>query len=570
MDQKLEPGLSLFNQGHFWHAHEAWETAWREQGAGPLAGLYRGLICHAAALFHLRRGNLPGGVRLLGRSAGYLEPYRPAALGLDLEAVEAAQRELRRLAEQGVRPDLCLDRIPRLRQGQDQGAGRGNTGRRGGTKMPELGEAPEPARKELEVWRALAGACRRIASEPTLSATLAAIAEEGRRVLGADRCAIYVRDPQERLHCPYSYGLSQEYVEKVRQHYQRMPGMGLAEHPAIFIEDIETLGPEYEDFRQAARREGFRALALLRMDYAGTGFGALAFYHDQPRAYDPVMREIAMAFADHVALAATQARLIEQLQETNRRLARLNEELECRVRERTRELEEAQKERMRFVAGVTHDLRAPLNAVLGFTSTLLEDPQVREEERIKFLSHIRRAGDQILHLIDDLVDLSSLQAGRLELNLQSFEARPVLEEVLALVEGEARGRGVTVRLEEGTVGTVQADPRRFRQILINLLLNAIKFSPPGSEVVVSGQRGPGWVRFCVADRGPGIPPEERENIFRAYYRSSQVTPGAGLGLSISRSLAELHGGRLWVEDNPGGGSRFYLELPDPGTSAADS
>ncbi|HEV8383271.1 MAG TPA: PAS domain S-box protein, partial [Candidatus Acidoferrales bacterium] len=260
-------------------------------------------------------------------------------------------------------------------------------------------------------------------------------------------------------------------------------------------------------------------------------------------------------------------------------IRKLNEELEQRVRERTRELELANKElddrRMdaesaskfkdQFLSTMSHELRTPLNAIIGFSELLSDEMygSLHENQR-RYLGHVRSGGQHLLRLVNEVLDLSRIEAGRMELVLGDLAVEPVITEALETVRALVSQKSLQLAhtIEPGLM--VRADATRFSQILLNLLGNAIKFTPAGGRIEVNARRENGAVRIGVQDSGPGIPPEERDKIFEAFYRMRHgdvAAEGTGLGLAITQRLVEMQGGKLGVESEVGTGSCFFFTFP---------
>jgi PAS domain S-box-containing protein len=218
----------------------------------------------------------------------------------------------------------------------------------------------------------------------------------------------------------------------------------------------------------------------------------------------------------------------------------------------------------RFVANMSHELRTPLNSVLGFAQLLGRDPELSERQR-RYVGHIMDGGGHLLEVIDDILDLDRLDAGRAELRLRRLPVRPLLETVIERLNPAAAGAGVRVNLTVSGAPEVDSDERRLTQIITNLLSNGIKFTPDGGEVGVTAHVIDGTVEITFTDTGVGIPLGDQERIFDAFAqgdsRLSRSYAGTGLGLSLSRRLAALLGGELTVSSVVGKGSTFLLVLP---------
>jgi signal transduction histidine kinase len=230
------------------------------------------------------------------------------------------------------------------------------------------------------------------------------------------------------------------------------------------------------------------------------------------------------------------------------------------------ELEAASRHKSEFLANMSHELRTPLNAIIGFSQVLRERMfgEVNEKQA-EYLDDIISSGNHLLSLINDVLDLSKVEAGQVELEVAPFSLPEALERGIVMVRERATKDGVQVALvADPEVGLVEGDERRIRQVIFNLLSNAVKFTPAGGAVDVSAARVDGEVRVSVADTGPGLAPEDHERIFEEFQQTEagvEQREGTGLGLALSKRLVELHGGRIWVDSELGKGSTFVFTLP---------
>jgi len=230
-----------------------------------------------------------------------------------------------------------------------------------------------------------------------------------------------------------------------------------------------------------------------------------------------------------------------------------------------RELELASEHKSQFLANMSHELRTPLNAIIGFTEVLREQMFGDLNERqLAYVNDVLEAGRHLLSLINEILDLAKIEAGKMELELSQVAIPDVLRSAVSL-QGERAGRdGIELSLKtEPEEIMITADERRVRQIVFNLLSNAIKFTPADGHVDVSARLDDGQVEIAVTDTGPGIPAQDHDTIFEEFEQTTdgKKAEGTGLGLPLSRKLVELHGGRLWVESQPGLGSTFRFTLP---------
>jgi signal transduction histidine kinase len=240
------------------------------------------------------------------------------------------------------------------------------------------------------------------------------------------------------------------------------------------------------------------------------------------------------------------------------------------VTEKGRMLEEANRHKSAFLANMSHELRTPMNAIIGFSEVLLDPAmEVSDEERSQFLTDILSSGKHLLNLINEVLDLSKIEAGRMELHVVPAALGEVLETVQSTLRPLAAKKAIEFQVDRADgITPFPMDPARIKQVLVNLVGNAIKFTPERGRVWVRATADNGTVQVEVGDTGPGIAPEDHERIFQEFQqaqttRGSGKPEGTGLGLTLARRFVELHGGRLWVESKVGEGSRFYFTLPTP-------
>jgi signal transduction histidine kinase len=230
------------------------------------------------------------------------------------------------------------------------------------------------------------------------------------------------------------------------------------------------------------------------------------------------------------------------------------------------ELETTSRHKSEFLANMSHELRTPLNAIIGF-SQMMREKMVGDvnEKQAEYLDDIISSGNHLLSLINDVLDLSKVEAGQVELEIAPFSLKETLERGILMVKERAIDNGVGLTLEtDPHVELVEADQRRTSQVVVNLLSNAVKFTPEGGSINVSSARVNGEIHVSVADTGPGIAPEDQARIFEEFQQTelgAKARDGTGLGLALSKRLIELQGGRIWVESELGRGSRFTFAIP---------
>ena len=311
--------------------------------------------------------------------------------------------------------------------------------------------------------------------------------------------------------------------------------------------------------------EGILELSVVPLILQGELIGSLSLGEESAQTLTPEHIEIASEVADQLGVAIQQTRLREELR-------RHTADLERRVAERTMELEQARhaadhasQAKSEFLSRMSHELRTPLNAVLGFAQ-LLQMDALSEEQR-ESVGHIDKGGRHLLGLINEVLDIARIEAGRLAISLEPVPVQLLVQESLDLIAPLAAAEHI--QLDGNLAGTperhVQADRQRLKQVLLNLLSNAVKYNRKGGAVTLSYDETPtGRLRISVTDTGPGIAPEKMERLFTPFERldvDQTGVEGSGLGLALSKRLAEAMGGTLGVESSVGRGSTFWVEMP---------
>lgn len=400
-------------------------------------------------------------------------------------------------------------------------------------------------------------------------------------VFGANRVAIFLHDRQTgNLNCPAFRGLSEEFVRAVKDRYRESAeGKALLTGTHFYSLDVrhdhalDPLRPEI-DF------ERVRTILILPFGHASETPGALCLYHDDVRRYEDEERGLAQTFADQAAIAIANATLYREIRERAVELDRANAELQILDRMKAD-----------FLAVISHELRTPLTAVLGYTDLLLRGARGELAERqLADLKTIRSNGHRLLSLINDLIDFSSLEAGRSRVTGHSIQLTRLLPRVLRSFGPLAATRSIVLHVElPPTLPSVMGEAGAVEKTVSQLLSNAIKFTPPGGEVTVSAIESDGpcllhrgvatqqclatangskrCVVVAVADNGIGIPEEQLSRIWDHFYQvdssSARRFGGTGLGLAIVKRLVGMLGGCVWAESEgiAGKGSTFSFALP---------
>src|SRR5262245_3573295 len=356
------------------------------------------------------------------------------------------------------------------------------------------------------------------------------------------------------LHQFASYGYTADF-QKFLERHPIVPGRGTAAGRAalegiiVHISDV-LADPEYT-LTEGQRIAGYRTLLAVPLMRERTAIGVLVMGRIAQRPFTPKQMELASTFADQAVIAIENVRLFDEIQDKNR------------------QLELASQHKSQFVANMSHELRTPLNAIIGLTEMMVTNAaRFGTEKAQEPLQRVNRAGTHLLGLINQILDLSKIEAGRLEFTLQTVQLAPLIDEVIETARQLAQQNNNRLAVEaQENLGTLTVDPMRLRQILLNLLSNACKFTKQG-DVKLRARRvrnGRDWVELAVADSGIGMTPEQQAKLFQEFTQADSATAqrfgGTGLGLAITRKLARLMGGDVTVTSEPGKGSVFTVRLP---------
>ena len=300
---------------------------------------------------------------------------------------------------------------------------------------------------------------------------------------------------------------------------------------------------------QGARTTGFRTIIFAPMIFEGRGIGAIWVARRVSEPFSDKQITLLKTFADQAVIAIQNARLFREIQE------------------KSAQLEIANKHKSDFLANMSHELRTPLNAIIGFSEVLSERMFGEiNEKQADYLKDIHESGKHLLSLINDILDLSKIEAGRMDLEVSTFDLPTALSNAMTLVRERAQRHGIELSLDvDKRLGAFDADERKFKQIVLNLLSNAVKFTPDGGKVDVSAKKYDGKIEVAVKDTGIGIAPEDQAAVFEEFKQVgrdyTKKAEGTGLGLALTRRFVELHGGEVQLESAPGKGSTFTVLLP---------
>jgi len=414
------------------------------------------------------------------------------------------------------------------------------------SRTSELGRSVEQLRSLAEVGQA-------VNSTLDLEQVLTTIVARAVQLSMADGGVVFEFDEATGTFRPRATdGLPSEYVEILLATPLRIgegaTGRAAAERAPVHIPDMRVEGAYTGPLQQAAIRLGSRAVLAVPLLREGRVLGSLVVNRNRPGAFAPEVVDVLQTFAAQSTLAIQNARLFREIEE------------------KSRELEIASKHKSQFLANMSHELRTPLNAILGYTELIADQIYGEVPEKInEVLDRVQKSGKHLLGLINDVLDLSKIEAGQLTLNLSSYAFSNVIQALVSAVGSLAAEKELRLTIDVAQDLPVgQGDERRITQVLLNLVGNAIKFTEKG-EVAIRVSASDASFLVAVADTGPGIKKEDQEKIFEEFQQSdtaiAKSKSGTGLGLAIAKRIVELHGGRIWVESTLGKGSTFFVSLP---------
>jgi signal transduction histidine kinase len=418
----------------------------------------------------------------------------------------------------------------------------------------ELEARTQDLTRSVEQLTALGDVGRALSSTLDLDTVLQTIVTRASQLAGTDACSVYEYDEMtEAFHLRATHNLDEAVAALARRTPTRK-GEGIQGRMAVTrqpvqIPDIAAADSYRGPLRDILLRTGTRALLAIPMQREDELIGGLTVSKKTPGAFAPEVIELLQTFATQSALAIQNARLFRE------------------IADKSRLLEAASRHKSEFLANMSHELRTPMNAILGFSEVLAERMfgEVNEKQA-EYLQDILSSGRHLLSLINDILDLSKVEAGRLELELGRFHLPTALDNALTLVRERATRHGITLtQTVDPGVGDIAADERKVKQILLNLLSNAVKFTPEGGRVSVTVTSADGVITIAVSDTGIGIAPEDQAAIFEEFRQvgreDARKQEGTGLGLTLAKKFVELHGGRIWVQSQVGQGSTFTFTLP---------
>jgi signal transduction histidine kinase len=409
----------------------------------------------------------------------------------------------------------------------------------------------------LEQQTATAEVLRVISSSPTdLRPVYDAILGNVTRLCEANIAALFTYDGAV-LHATAYHGMSAEFAEHLghnrpRPSHETTTRLAALERRTVHVPDLlgdPAFAPTPLDLY---RRENVRTVLSVPMIREDGLVGVITTWRREVRPFSDKQIALLQTFADQAVIAIENVRLFQEIQD------------------KTRQLEVANQHKSEFLANMSHELRTPLNAVIGFSEVLLERMFGElNDKQDEYVQDILSSGRHLLSLINDILDLAKIEAGRMELELGRFSLPAALDNALTLVRERATRHGIALTLAvDPRLAEVTADERKVKQVLLNLLSNAVKFTPEGGRIEVRAALVDGTAEIAVSDTGIGISAEHQELIFEEFRQVgsdyARKREGTGLGLALAKRFVELHGGRIQVKSEPGVGSTFTFTLPVPG------
>jgi GAF domain-containing protein len=414
----------------------------------------------------------------------------------------------------------------------------------------EIQERTRELQVSLEEVRALSEVSRAVSSSLDLRQVLNAVAGYAVNLSKSDGCGVFEFNPKRHaLDVVASYNLSKDFLSAIQTTKidlgKTTIGQAAESDQRLQVPDM---GEAHEHpFREVTLKAGFRSVLTVPMRSAGVTRG-IVLLRRLPGQFDDRVVNLLSALASQSKVAIENAHLFSEIEEKGR------------------QIEAANRHKSEFLANMSHELRTPLNAIIGFSEVLLDPSlQVTDEERSQFLTDVLSSGKHLLGLINEVLDLAKIEAGKMELQIEPALLQDVVEAVSNTMRSLAAKKSINLQMEsDERLAPFPMDGARVKQILLNLVGNAIKFTPEGGRVWVRAGSENGSVCVEVGDTGPGIHLEDQERIFLEFQQAASEAgkpQGTGLGLALAKKFVEMHAGRIWLESEVGKGSRFFFTLP---------
>jgi signal transduction histidine kinase len=419
----------------------------------------------------------------------------------------------------------------------------------------ELQTRTQELARSVGELKALGEVGQAVSSTLDLETVLTRIASHAVQLTGAAGGVIYEYDEDsEEFHLRGTHQVEKEFVEGLRASPVRLGGgaLGQAAFTRTPVEVTDIL--DEREFaatrmRPMLRQLGYRSLLAVPLLRDEQIMGGLTIFRRTPGSFPPEVVNLLQTFATQSVLAIQNARLFREIEE------------------KSRQIEAANRHKSEFLANMSHELRTPLNAIIGFSEVLGERMFGElNEKQAEYTEDILSSGRHLLSLINEILDLSKVEAGRMELELATFDLPLAIDNARTFVRERATKHGINLDVTvDERLGEWVGDERKIKQVLLNLLSNAVKFTPEGGRIGIKARKADGSVEISVSDTGIGISPEDQAKIFEEFRQVgsdyAHKVEGTGLGLTLAKKFVELHGGKIWVDSAPGKGSTFSFTLP---------
>jgi signal transduction histidine kinase len=416
--------------------------------------------------------------------------------------------------------------------------------------LQQLQQRTRELQLSLEEVGALSEVSRAVSSSLNLHEVLDAVAGHAVNLSKSDGCGVFeFNQARQVFDVVASYNLSTDFLTSIQKTIIDLSKttIGQAAESGRPTQVSDVADAYDYPFREFALNAGFRSLLTVPMRGDGATRG-IVLLRRSPGQFDDRVVNLLTALASQSKVAIENARLFSEIDEKGR------------------QIEAANRHKSEFLANMSHELRTPLNAIIGFSEVLLDPTlKVNEEEQRQFLTDVLSSGKHLLGLINEVLDLAKIEAGKMELQIEPALLQDVVEAVSNTMRSLAAKKSINLRVDsDESLASFPMDGARVKQVLLNLVSNAIKFTPEGGRVWVRAGAKDGNARLEVGDTGPGIAAEDQERIFLEFQQAGSDAgkpQGTGLGLALAKKFVEMHGGRIWLESEVGKGSRFFFTIP---------